>query len=269
MMESKKLEEKRIRPAAVAGMFYPGEGATLRSMLEQMLARAKTAEAAPKALIVPHAGYIYSGQAAADVYARLQNRQQPITKVVLLGPAHRVGFEGIAGSTADYFDTPLGRILLDRELLERAFQLEGVVPFDRAHAEEHSLEVQLPFLQTVLGDFTLAPFVVGDAPEDLTASLLEALWGGDETLIVISSDLSHYLDYASAQQRDSHTAHNIETFHGERIGPHDACGYGGIRGLLRVAQHKGMAVERVTLCNSGDTAGDKRRVVGYASYALH
>lgn len=269
MMESKKPENKRIRPAAVAGMFYPGDSAALRAMLEQMLARAITAGTAPKALIVPHAGYMYSGQVAADAYARLQNHQPPITKVVLLGPAHRVGFQGIAGSTADYFATPLGTIPLDGELMARAFQLEGVAPFDHAHAEEHSLEVQLPFLQTVLGNFTLAPFVVGDAPESLTASLLEALWGGDETLIVISSDLSHYLDYASAQKRDSQTAHNIETFHGECIGSQDACGYGGIRGLLRVAQHKGMTVERVTLCNSGDTAGDKRRVVGYASYVLH
>lgn len=269
MMESNKAAKKLIRPAAVAGMFYPGDANTLHSVVGQMLTQAKGGGVPPKALIVPHAGYIYSGQVAADGYARLLNRQQPITKVVLLGPAHRVGFQGIAGSSADYFDTPLGRVALDRALIERACQFDGVVLFDRAHAEEHSLEVQLPFLQTVLGDFTLAPFVVGDAPASLVASLLEALWGGDETLIVVSSDLSHYLDYASAQVRDGNTAHHIETFHGERIGPQDACGYGGIRGLLRVAQQKGMAVERVTLCNSGDTAGDKRRVVGYAAYALH
>lgn len=269
MFSDKNTGSNRIRPAAVAGMFYPDQASELQNMLDQMLNNAETDLPAPKALIAPHAGYIYSGQAAADVYARLKNSKDKIKKVVLLGPAHRVAFRGIAGSDADYFVTPLGTIPLDYELMHKAFEIEGVAPFDAAHTQEHSLEVQLPFLQTVLGDFTLAPFVVGDASQELTASLLEALWGGDETLIVISSDLSHFLDYNSACQRDSQTAHNIETFHGERLGPHDACGYGGIRGLLQVARQKNMSIERVTLCNSGDTAGDKSRVVGYVSYALH
>lgn len=269
MTLSNSMPEKVMRPAAVAGLFYPDDAVTLRAMVEQMLRIAPAGALEPKALIVPHAGYVYSGQAAADVYARLLKRGHMIKKVVLLGPAHRVGFQGIAGSTADYFVTPLGEVPLDQDLMARAFAVDGVQAFDRAHTDEHSLEVQLPFLQTVLGDFTLAPFVVGDASLSITVRLLETLWGGAETLIVISSDLSHFLDYASAQECDAHTAHNIETFHGERIGPHDACGYAGIRGLLRVAQQKNMEIERVTLCNSGDTAGDKRRVVGYASYVLH
>ncbi len=263
------MMEKIVRPAAVAGLFYPGDKAILQASIKQMLNDAPAGTAFPKALIVPHAGYVYSGQAAANVYASLQGRAQVITKVVLLGPAHRVGFRGIAGSSADYFVTALGRIPLDKVLMARAFTLDGVQPFDPAHADEHSLEVQLPFLQSVLGEFTLAPFVVGDVPDALTASLLETLWGGDETLIVISSDLSHYLDYATAQEHDLQTARNIETFHGERIGPYDACGFAGIRALLRVAKQKHMEIERMTLCNSGDTAGDKRRVVGYASYVLH
>lgn len=269
MTLSNSMPEKSMRPAAVAGLFYPDDAATLRVMVEQMLRNAPAGMWEPKALIVPHAGYIYSGQAAANVYARLLKRKHTIKKVVLLGPAHRVGFQGIAGSTADYFVTPLGSVPLDQGLMARAFAMDGVQTFDRAHADEHSLEVQLPFLQTVLDDFALAPFVVGDAPESLIARLLETLWGGAETLIVISSDLSHFLDYTSAQECDLHTAHNIETFHGEQIGPHDACGYAGIRGLLRVAQQNNMEIERVTLCNSGDTAGDKHRVVGYASYVLH
>ncbi|HGG58945.1 MAG TPA: AmmeMemoRadiSam system protein B [Gammaproteobacteria bacterium] len=259
----------RVRPAAVAGMFYPGDPAVLRQQVSRMLAAADDQGEPPKALIAPHAGYVYSGQAAAEVYARLGKRRSAIRRVVLLGPAHRVAFRGIAGTTADYFETPLGRVPVDREAMDAAWKIDGVFPADEAHAAEHSLEVQLPFLQLALDEFTVAPFVVGDAPAELTARLLEALWGGDETLIVISSDLSHYLDYDAARERDEQTARNIESLHGERIGPHDACGFAPIRGLLAVARRKGLAVERVALVNSGDTAGDKQRVVGYGAYVLH
>jgi len=271
------VQKNTVRPAAVAGMFYPSGEDQLHQMLDQMLENAQhnvepnaqKYAAAPKAIIAPHAGYIYSGQTAADVYARLQSIKQTITRVVLLGPAHRVGFHGIAASTAEHFSTPLGEIPLDQELLTKALSIEGVIPLNEAHAQEHSLEVQLPFLQTVLGEFTLAPFVVGDAPDELTARLIEALWGGDETLIVVSSDLSHFLDYRTACKKDAATATNIESYQGEKIGPHDACGYAPIRGLMKVAKQKNMEIERVSICNSGDTAGDKSRVVGYASYALH
>lgn len=238
-------------------------------MLQQMLQQAATGKIVPKAVIVPHAGYIYSGQVAANVYAQLKNASDKINKVVLIGPAHCVPFHGIAGTDADYFATPLGSIPIDKSLMEKAFTLEGVKAFAAAHAQEHSLEVQLPFLQSVLGDFTLAPFVIGDASQSLTAELLETLWGGDDTLIVISSDLSHFHNYDTACKCDLQTAEHIEHFAGELIGPHDACGYAGIRGLLQVAKDKNMSIERIALCNSGDTAGDKNRVVGYASYALH
>ncbi len=263
------MQKNTVRPAAVAGMFYPSEADQLQHMLNQMLENVPHDGTAPKAIIVPHAGYVYSGQTAADVYARLKSSRQTITRVVLLGPAHRVGFHGIAAPTCGYFSTPLGEITLDQELLTKALNIEGIIPLDEAHKQEHSLEVQLPFLQTVLDEFTLAPFVVGDAPAELTARLLETLWGGDETLIVISSDLSHFLDYRSACEKDSTTAANIESFQEDKIGPHDACGYAPIRGLLHVAKQKNMKIERISICNSGDTAGDKSRVVGYVSYALH
>ena len=263
------MQNKSLRPAAVAGMFYPALESELQDMLDKLLKNAAQKSPVPKAIIVPHAGYIYSGQTAADVYARLNAGKQTITRVVLLGPAHRVGFYGIAAPTSDYFSTPLGDIPLDQELLTKALSIEGVMELDEAHAQEHSLEVHLPFLQTVLDDFTLAPFVVGDAPAELPAQLLETLWGGDETLIVISSDLSHFLDYSSACEKDATTAAHIESYQGEKIGPHDACGYGPIRGLLKVAKQKNLEIERVSQCNSGDTAGDKSRVVGYVSYALH
>lgn len=273
MFKDKKEGKNIVRPAAMAGMFYPEQAGPLQDMVKQLLEKAGFSSSAkaitPKAVISPHAGYIYSGQTAADVYACLKNSKDSIRRVILLGPAHRVGFSGIAGSTASYFSTPLGNIPIDQGLMQKAFQIKGVIPLDEAHAEEHSLEVQLPFLQTVLDDFTLAPFVVGDAPTELTARLLENLWGEDDTLIVISSDLSHFLDYDEACKRDANTASNIESFDGEKIGPYDACGYAPIRGLLKVAQNKNMQIDRMSLCNSGDTAGDKSRVVGYASYALH
>ncbi|MGV6818002.1 MAG: AmmeMemoRadiSam system protein B [Thiotrichales bacterium] len=261
-----------IRPAAVAGMFYPENQAELEAELKHMLQHAEQHRPPitkqPKAIIVPHAGYVYSGQTAADAYIWLKPFADKIKRVVLLGPAHRVGFSGIACPDATHFETPLGMIPLDLESLERARTIEGVGILAEAHRQEHSLEVQLPFLQSLLGQFTLAPFVVGDAPEQLTASLISLLWCDEETLIVVSSDLSHYLDYQTASQRNANTVANIESFHGERIGPYDACGAYPLRGLLRVAGDKHLKIKRVSMCNSGDVTGDKSQVVGYASFVL-
>lgn len=262
-----------IRPAAVAGMFYPGNQAELEAELNHMLQLAEQHRPAitkkPKAIIAPHAGYVYSGQTAADAYIWLKPFADTIKRVVLLGPAHRVGFSGIACPDATHFETPLGMIPLDLESIEDAHSIKGVQTLAEAHHQEHSLEVQLPFLQSLLGEFTLAPFVVGDAPEELTARLLSLLWGGEETLIVVSSDLSHYLDYQTALQRDTNTVANIESFHGERIGPYDACGAYPLRGLLRVAREKQLKIKRVSMCNSGDVTGDRSQVVGYASFVLY
>ena len=260
-----------IRPAAVAGMFYPGEPRTLAGDVEAMLGAVSpepTFRAPPKALIAPHAGYIYSGPIAASAYALLAPHAATIRRVVLLGPCHRVAVRGIAASTAQAFATPLGVIPLDQEAVAAVLRLPQVVRHDAAHAEEHSLEVHLPFLQRVLADFSLVPLAVGYATPDEVAEVLDLLWGGPETLIVVSSDLSHYHAYADARRRDSRTAEDIG--HLRLLADHEqACGATPINGLIEVARARGLRPQLLDLRNSGDTAGDKSRVVGYASFAFY
>jgi len=258
----------KVRQPAVAGTFYPGDPLELSRELDSFLAAVETHERPPKALIAPHAGYIYSGPVAASVYARLRNTEQPITRVVLLGPSHRVPFVGLAVPSADYFETPLGDVPIDRASIERILPMSQVYAMDEAHAYEHSLEVQIPFLQKTLGEFQLVPLVVGDASGEEVAEVLEALWGGPETLIVISSDLSHYLDYQSARDIDSVTSKAIEALQGEAIGHNQACGRIPVQGLLIEAERHGLHGQTVDLRNSGDTAGPRDRVVGYGAYAF-
>ena len=222
----------------------------------------------PKALIVPHAGYVYSGPVAASAYARLRSARGRIRRVVLLGPSHRVGFRGLALSGADWFETPLGRIAVDHEAEAALHGLPSVQVLPRAHAEEHSLEVHLPFLQQVLDEFTLVPIVVGESTPAEVAEVLERLWGGDETLIVISSDLSHYHDYETARARDAATSRSIEALRYEDIDAGDACGRGPVSGLLHYARDHGLRVQTLDLRNSGDTAGARDRVVGYGAWAV-
>ncbi|MDZ4252718.1 MAG: AmmeMemoRadiSam system protein B [Sulfuritalea sp.] len=262
------------RPPAVAGMFYPGDAASLQDELATCLAVAPAptlGAATPgllKAIIVPHAGYIYSGATAGQAYALLAPLAARIRRVVLLGPCHRVAVRGLAAPTVKAFATPLGDIPLDRTALDALADLPQVVPSDAAHAEEHSLEVQLPFLQTVLGEFQLLPLAVGQTGAREVAQVLDRLWGGPETLIVISSDLSHFHGYAEAQKIDGATAAHILAL--DQLDSFEqACGALPINGLLAVARRRGLRIERVAQCNSGDTAGDKSRVVGYASFALY
>lgn len=258
-----------VRLPAVAGLFYPEDPETLSRMVSGFLAEAPDSGGEPpKAIIVPHAGYIYSGPVAASVYARLAGGRDRISRVVLLGPSHRVPFSGLAVTGASTYRTPLGDIRIDRQAVKRVLELPQVVMLDAAHANEHSLEVQLPFLQLLLEDFELVPLVVGDADGDEVAAVLECLWGGPETLVVISSDLSHYHDYATAQRMDRATSESIVTLHPERLGYEDACGRIPVSGLLRLARQRGLRGELVDLRNSGDTAGDKQRVVGYGAYAF-
>ena len=260
-----------LRPPAVAGMFYPGDARELQAMINDYLREASAAQQGanvPKAIIVPHAGYIYSGPVAASAYARLMPAHDRIRRVVLLGPSHRVPLLGLASSSADYFRTPLGDIPLDREAIEAINQLPQVHELDEAHAMEHSLEVQLPFLQTVLDDFTLVPLVVGDATPEEVAEVLEQLWGGPETLIVISSDLSHYHDYETAEALDTATSQAIEQLLPERIHGENACGARGVNGLLDFARRHGLHGKTIDLRNSGDTAGPRDQVVGYGAYVF-
>ncbi|MEW6514491.1 MAG: AmmeMemoRadiSam system protein B [Pseudomonadota bacterium] len=269
------MEMQSTRPAAVAGMFYPGDARALAGEVDAMLDAAGAVSPAPtltqveqpKALIAPHAGYIYSGPIAASAYALLKPYSQTIRRVVLLGPCHRVAVRGLAVPHTSAFATPLGEIPLDQEAIAAALKLPQVIRHDGAHAEEHSLEVQLPFLQEILDDFTLVPFAVGYATADEVAEVLDLLWGGPETLIVISSDLSHYHAYADAQRRDRHTADEISHLH--LLVDHDqACGATPINGLIEIAVRRGLQPTLLDLRNSGDTAGDRSRVVGYASFAF-
>ena len=257
-----------IRPAAVAGTFYPGDAPALAAEVATYLSEAKPSQGAlPKAIIAPHAGYMYSGPIAASIYARLVPLRGRIRRVVLAGPAHRVYVPGIAVPSVAGFGSPLGEVALDRKAIDSLRAFPFVEPSDRAHAYEHSLEVHIPFLQSVLGSFELVPLVVGDAAPDEMAQVLDALWGGDETLIVVSSDLSHYLPYREAQERDRNTAQAILALD-PTLHPEEACGAAPINGLLRIARVRGMACEIVDVRNSGDTAGDRDRVVGYGSFAF-
>jgi len=266
---SEDCKVRQIRMPNVAGMFYPAEPERLVRTLDEMLGSARVrVEPPPKAVIAPHAGYVYSGPVAASAYAALRPLAGRIERVVVLAPAHRVAFRGIAAPTAEVFRTPLGDIPVDGEALETATRLPSVGYLDEAFEGEHALEVQLPFLQRVLGDFRLVPFIVGDADPETVARLLDTLWGGDETLIVISSDLSHYHDHATARRLDERTTARIEALD-LNIGHEDACGSHPIRGLLLAAREHGLHAETLDLRNSGDTAGPKDRVVGYGAYVFH
>jgi AmmeMemoRadiSam system protein B len=258
-----------VRPSAIAGTFYPFPRQVLESELDAMLAAAKPATdmVAPKAIIVPHAGYIYSGPTAAAAYARLAAVRETIRRVVLLGPVHRVPVRGLALPCTDAFETPLGMVELDQAAIASIAGMSQVVVSSAAHAMEHSLEVQLPFLQTVLDDFTLVPLAVGDATADEVAEVLERLWGGAETLIVISSDLSHFLPYRVAQTVDQESVQNILDMRGD-LSHEQACGGTPINGFLLAAKRHKLQASLLDLRNSGDTAGDKSRVVGYASFAF-
>jgi MEMO1 family protein len=261
-----------VRAPAVAGMFYPSDPVELASLVDRELAAAPPPGDAPppKAVVAPHAGYIYSGPIAASAYRRLIPRRGMVRRVVVLGPAHRVALDGLAVPQADGFATPLGPIAVDHELRRTALRHRAVRASDEAHAGEHSVEVQLPFLQRVLGreGWTLLPVVVGRADQQAVADVLDDLWGGPETLIVISSDLSHYEPYAAAQAHDSATAAAIVTRDASSIDVDDACGAHPLRGLLEVARRHDLAVDLIDLRNSGDTAGDRDRVVGYGSFLV-
>ena len=256
-----------VRAAAVAGRFYPGQRSQLQQDVDAMLAQAHTDAPCPKAIVAPHAGYVYSGSIAAEVYARVRNGAKTISRVVLLGPSHRMGFEGIATTPAHFYTTPLGQVPLDTTAIHEIENLPGVQPLEQAHAEEHSLEVHLPFLQRCLDNFCLIPLVVGNAAPATVAQVIQTLWGGPETLIVISSDLSHFLPYDEALARDNETRDLIEA-RTTRITGEQACGCKPLNGLLHVLRKRNLGIKTLSLKNSGDTAGSKDRVVGYGAWVV-
>ena len=259
------VNPKTIRPPAVAGSFYPADPSVLKQEIDGYLRTAKnTSERLPKVLVCPHAGTIYSGKTAGIGYAQLAVQRGKIQRVVLFGPTHRVGIHGLAVPSVDAFFTPLGVVPIDAAGREKALQLTQVIEADPPHAYEHSLEVQLPFLQRVLETFSLLPFAVGDASPAAVAEVMENCWGGDETLIVISSDLSHFHTYHDAQRIDRGTINTLLTFDAS-LNHDQACGATPLNGLLQVARRRHLKPTLLDLCNSGDTAGDQMRVVGYAA----
>jgi len=255
------------RPAAVAGQFYPADPERLRAQVQRLLAAASScSDFVPKALIAPHAGYVYSGSVAAEAFAALRRIADTITLVVLIGPAHYVSIAGIAVPAAQEFETPLGRVAVDVDTINRLTDLPVVVRSDAPHAPEHALEVELPFLQVMLPSFKVVPIVVGDAAPRDVATALDKVWGGQGTLIVVSSDLSHYLNYEAARRMDSATAAAIERGDWAVLGPHQACGYLAVAGLLIETERRGLMAQRLALLNSGDTAGPHDQVVGYGAW---
>ncbi len=260
-----------VRPAAVAGMFYPADRARLAADVDALLsaaARTNHDALAPKAIIAPHAGYVYSGAVAASAYSRLSKARSQIRRVILLGPVHRVPVRGLALPAADAFETPLGRVPIDRAAVDSIRHLPQVVESAAVHEHEHSLEVHLPFLQRLFENFTLVPLAVGDATRDQVAEVLDVLWGGPETLIVVSSDLSHYLPYDAARKLDAETANMVLDLRSD-IDHQHACGGTPVNGLMLSVLRRKLQVQLIDLRNSGDTAGGKDRVVGYGSFIIN
>lgn len=265
------MSATRVRPPAVAGMFYPDDPVRLRALLRSCFADAVAPAASaerPRALVVPHAGLVYSGPVAASAYLRLGAARDAIRRVVLLGPSHRVPLRGIGLTSATEWRTPLGPVPIDHRHDDRLLVHPFVTTHDEAHAPEHSLEVQLPFLQAVLDEFELLPLIVGGADVDEVAAAIEAVQAGDDTVVVVSTDLSHYHRHADAQRLDARTAAAIVARRDGDIADLDACGARPLRGLLRTAVAHDLEVEQLDLRNSGDTAGDRSRVVGYGAFAL-
>jgi len=262
-----------VRPAAVAGTFYPADPSRLASMVEGFLREGepgsgRPAPKAPKAVIAPHAGYVYSGPIAGSAFRAIQAVASTIERVVLLGPAHFLPIHGLALPGHSFFATPLGEVAVEPEGAQASLRLPQVRVIPEAHAREHSLEVELPFLQSLLGEFVLVPLAVGSASGEEVAEVLDRLWGGPETLIVISSDLSHFLPSEAARRADRATADEILALGGP-LDPLQACGAVPINGLLEAARRRSLVPELLDLRNSADTAGDPSRVVGYGAFAFH
>ncbi|MDQ4097446.1 MAG: AmmeMemoRadiSam system protein B [Actinomycetota bacterium] len=263
----------QIRHAAVAGSFYPSDPEKLRAVVEDALraaaGSADSAAPAPKAIVAPHAGYVYSGPVAASAYARLAPLRGRIKRAVVLGPAHRTPLTAVGASSADAFETPLGLLPVDTALRDELLGAGLVVVADEDHAQEHSVEVQLPFLQVTLGDVRVLPLVVGDVPASAVAAVIQAAWDRPATVVLVSTDLSHHHDHRTAQQLDRRTAQAVVGKQPEAIHPDDACGVFPLRGLLLAARNRPLDVGLLDLRTSADTGGRDDRVVGYGAFVLH
>jgi MEMO1 family protein len=263
------IELMNVRMPAVAGAFYPDDGEELRAMVAGLLAgRAAEPGSGPRAIVAPHAGYVYSGPVAATAFGAVSSRRGEIDRVVVIGPSHRVPLCGLATSSASSFRTPMGDLRVDRAAVDAAERLPSVARLDAAHAREHALEVELPFVLATLGDVPVVPLVAGDVSAEEVADALEALAPDDRTLIVVSSDLSHYLDHDAATARDAATTRAIEALDPGAVADDDACGAVPLRGLLTLARRRGWSARALDVRTSGDTAGPRDEVVGYGAYAF-
>jgi hypothetical protein len=258
----------QARPPAVAGLFYPGAREQLKACVDTLLAEARSQpRSGCRGVIAPHAGYIYSGPVAAEAFAAVRNHKGRVRRAIIVGPAHYASCEGVVAPPQPVFATPLGEVAVDTAAI-RSLAGERLVTVDaKPHAPEHALEVELPFMQRIFGPLPIVPLVFGHTNAAVVAGVLERVWD-DTTLLVVSSDLSHYESYESARRRDARTAAAIEQCDEASIGPYEACGHLAVRGALIVAKRRGLTVRRVDLRNSGDTAGDRRSVVGYGAWCF-
>ena len=262
-----KLRNEVRRPA-VAGDFYPSGAQELKRAVEALLSQAKKRELSGLCgVVAPHAGYVYSGPIAGKAFSLLAHSNDGPNRILLIGPPHYVPLRGIVAPSCSAFATPLGDVAVDVGAVESLRDAGLVTLDDTPHAPEHALEVELPFLQRVLEDFTIVPLLVGAASPEQVARVIETVLG-KRTLLVVSTDLSHYLDYATAERRDLATAGTIERLDYTTLGPNDACGFSALNGALCAASRCSWTVTRLDLRNSGDTSGEKRRVVGYGAWAF-
>ena len=257
------------KKADVAGLFYPAEPKELREMIEVFISNAKVAQNLTRAIIAPHAGYVYSGPIAGSAYRALYSSKETIKNVVIMSPSHNISFDGVATHSADSFSTPLGDLHVNKEIKETISNLPFVKELDNAFIREHALEVHLPFIQHTLPQAKIVPLIVGHTYPEEIQMLLETLWPDPTNAFVISSDLSHFLSYVQAQKIDSLTAKQIEKLLYKEIHHEQCCGFFPLRGLLKFAKEHGLKITALDLRNSADTAGDKGRVVGYGSFIVH
>jgi AmmeMemoRadiSam system protein B len=271
-MESKdpmlgKRPGAKVRPPAVAGSFYPREANELKAYVRDLLPRPAPLPGGLCGVVAPHAGYMYSGSVAGKAFAPVIALRELVRRVLLIGPPHYVPVAGIAAPSSQAFATPLGKVSVDLDAIQALIEAGLVHIDDAAHAPEHALEVELPFLQVVLASFTIVPLLVGRVPPQQTAAVIAALMDG-QTLLAVSTDLSHYLEDRTARARDLASATTIERLDFTRLGPGDACGFSALNGALCAAAERSWIATRLDLRNSGDASGDRSRVVGYGAWAL-
>ncbi|MDH5719900.1 MAG: AmmeMemoRadiSam system protein B [Spirochaetia bacterium] len=257
------------RQPAVAGIFYPGVPDELKNAINGYCEKSEEIKKIPKAVISPHAGYMYSGVVAAQGYSFLKNNKNLYKKIFIIGPSHRHSFYGIALHSAEKFATPLGEVPVDQDIKKELLKYSEVSIEDKAHSAEHSVEVQIPFLQYFLEDFKIIPMVTGGLKNNEVSKIIKAFWKEKDVFFIVSSDLSHYLKYDETQKKDNETSLFIENFESEKITSDRACGAAAIRGLLTGSKEYASEIKTVKLLNSGDTSGDKKNVVGYGAYHIY